>query len=423
MAANRSTWCKSYFAAVLAVLVTFPSILISASPRALPVTDTGVELEHVILHAHSGTAFDPVFIQLLHALQRPGRHPGVQVWMVIRHAREEAPIRDRLRAHGLGGWQSRLHFTALEAPYNVWARDLYAPFQAGKGYRLQPLASRPEADGQLPAQHLASAVPHLSAAETVLPLAGGDLASDDRYLYLGEDSLRRLQALRHLDRAGALEHLAQLYQKEVFVLPGLDEHQDRYHMPLGVLKGKRTSLVADPRQALEMLAALSAEEKKAAAARFEAAYLERGPAYARDLENFFTAPERWREKIKGNAYAASLDETARQLESNGIRVVRVPGLHRKMFPDEMLPAGLYYVNLIQDAYRDTAGRIRHKIILPGYGIPALDTYVQQQLQALEGIDEIRMVPAIREGFRGAGIRCLVQTLGRESINPVAERNE
>jgi|GEM_PF-1778515 len=396
----------------------------SPLPEAL-VPDVPTEIEYLTFHAHPGTAFRPLLRELMHAFERPGGSEGIR-WVILSPSGEESgEIRESLKLQVPADLVSRTLFTVSPDGFNTWARDLYVFFQTGASgvYKILPLSPHAApAEKKIVSQIIPSgfiSAPALSPPAP-FPFAGGDLTSDDAFVYLGEKSVGRMMQAGGLSRAQALERLKQVFKKEIIVLPGADPHQDRYHMPLGLVRGERTSLLADPAAALRMLQTLGPEEKE----RVILHYLRRfdwqdGAQVRRDLEALFSLDDKERSRYEDSAYARSLKEVEALLKARGVRVVRLPSLDRRLIPDDPLPLGFYYVNLVQDTYRDVDGvRIRRKLVLPKYGIGPMDKRVRDILRELDDF-EIRMVDAAREGYRGGGIRCLLQTAGvkLESTQP------
>ncbi|MDP3921327.1 MAG: group I intron-associated PD-(D/E)XK endonuclease [Candidatus Omnitrophota bacterium] len=344
-------------------LLVTAGLLFPAVAWAEPVTDPGTEIRELIIHEHPDTNYRPLLPDLMHAFERPGRAEPVGWAIVAASEQNAAVLRERLRYRGLDAVTGRTRFLIDPERFDTWARDVY---------EIEGLRSVP----------------------------GGDITADDAFVYLGEKS------------EAAADHLEKVFQRKVLILPGEDAHQDRYHMPLGVVNGRRTSLLADPLSALEILMGLSEEEKLQLIAYYIKHYDWQDPAETRrQFESFFTMSPRDLDNYRTSPYVKSLDKVEAVLRAQGIQTVRIPTLHRDIIKEAPLPLGLYYINLVQDTYRDLDGGIRRKAVLASYGIGPLDTEARRRLEALGHFQEIRMVEAVPEGFRGGGIRCLLRVAG------------
>ena len=132
-------------------------------------------------------------------------------------------------------------------------------------------------------------------------------------------------------REEVLSWLTTYFKKDVLVLPGEDEHQDRYHTPLGVIQGKRTNLLADPVAVFEIFAAMRPDERTRAVDTMMGAYFSENEIVRRSLTALFSGNKSMVQRLQKSSYVHSLEQTERMLVEKGIRVVRIPTLHRTIF--------------------------------------------------------------------------------------------
>lgn len=387
------------------------------------VQDTHQFTEMIIFHANRDASKEPMLGQLMKSLWRGDSDEQVK-WLVVTYTTYHAGnVFLRLREDKLPDLHKHIRFHFFDESYSTWARDNYAVYQSSRPhvFGLHALMPATGKGGKQLVRELSGANlqwpimiergPGATDGLEELPIPGGDITADDQFVYLGRQSIdHMIKKARFKNEDDVRTYLEMLFKKEIVILSGVDGHSDRYHMPLGMIERTRTNLLADPVKTLELLAALDESEKDKIVQVFEQAYFEMGASEENTLVSFFENLDSEIERLKQSEYVQALEDVEHQLEQRGIRVVRVPTLHRHIHKNASYPLGLYYVNLIQDTYVDRKDRVRHRLVIPEYDIEKLDAHVFQILKSLSHFDVIRRIPANREGYWGAGLRCLVQSI-------------
>jgi len=413
-------------ALVIAASAQRPSKEISLK-LATSVTDTDTEIRVILIHAYAGTAADPLLWNLMAAFKRNDGLEPVR-WLVIVSSRDQASeVTASLKQRGARDLEKILRFVVAGEECGPWTRDWYAAYRGSKAdeFGIQAVRQKDDQCARNVADQLASAslgwdIQIGKVAAEIRPnhefaVQGGDIAFDDTYVYLGEQSLETVVTRGSFaSRASAIDAIENLMGKKVIALDGPDAHLDRFLMPLGVVHGRPTVLLGDPIQVFEIFSKMSEKEKEAAADSILKGYLTDSEKMRRQVMIFFNSHEAMIRRLSETLHVAKLNSIEKDLTEKGFDVIRIPSLHRKIVHVGYFPIGFYYVNLVQDVYRTKNGKIRRKIIVPEYGIEALDRRVQEILGSLEGVDEVRPITLIREGYLHAGLRCLVHILG----NPV-----
>ena len=392
----RISTAQTSLLSLFILVITLPFFLspqVQAKTSSNLVSDTNTEIQFLVLHSDGFITKYPFLRELMHSFERPSKSNPIQWLIAVSDSYEGDEIYQKLKQNGIRDLKHRTQFLPVNGRTPAWARDFYMIFRspAKEAYNMKPLGL-----GQL------------------FPFAGGDLTSDETYVYLGISSIELMvEKSDFKSNEDAIQYLENLFQKKLIILPAKDAHQDRYHMPLGIINGQRTSLLADPVMTLRFLAQLRPAEKTNAINKIIETFGKYGPRFRPEFKKFFNLPEDEIQRLEISHYMKALKEVEQMLKAKGIRIIKIPGIHRKIFQDKPYPLGLYYINMVQDTYTDFDGNVRRKLILPAYRIDRLDQHVKETLLGIDGIHEVRMVPAIREGFLGAGIRCFLQVLGRQ----------
>ena len=223
-----------------------------------------------------------------------------------------------------------------------------------------------------------------------LDLEGGDVTADDEYVYVGANSIdsSRYSDRDILGRAEVIKKIQRVTGKQLIDLGDVDFHNDRYHIPVGPTQfGAHTSVVGDIVMALKLLGAPM--------------------NVIRDAE-----------KSKG---VLELKDTVERLTTlHGIAVKRIPMLPKDFYGNK---DGRYYTNVLMDWYTDDAGKAVKQVLVPHYGIRALDEAADQVYRDLGFA-----VTSIDGRFLGqgeGGPRCAVQVFGRplaQSIQKPLRKN-
>jgi len=384
------------------------------------VTDTDTMIEGVTFHLKPWFGGVGFLGNLIHALRRPESDEQIKLLVVVRDTLEAARARESLKRRGITNVDDIVRFRISVNPYYPWARDLYPAYRntSKRQYTVHPaVAAANEPFKSLGPMLMESKAPWearfvKNGLDSVLSFQGGDMTSDDTFVYIGRPSIEfMIQSGVYLSEEEVRRKIEVRTGRKLLVLPGADAHNDRYHMPLGEIDGVRTNLVADPVMTLEIIRSLTEEEKSAAIKTYVNVFGVYGEEMSPQIERFFNLGEEDIQEAKDSAYVRSLNSVQKTLEANGIRVIRIPTLHRRLLAEQHYPVGIYYINLLQDSYRNWEGSIRRAVIYPDYGIGPLDRKVLDIFKELGHFHEFKSVSGVWPGLKGAGVRCLVQTFG------------
>jgi len=269
------------------------------------------------------------------------------------------------------GWRlaspGRLRPVIVGAEITTWCKDRFLVAQRGGGTSLllvpdddpagEPLRRR----DRLVSQALARSDPALRTIPAGLRFEGGDVVATRRHLFVSDLLYRRNAGIGRADFRRRLEAIFGL--RVVWLRGAPDHHISMYAMPFD----ERTVVVGDP----SLGRRLAVGESAVSDADFSA------------------------------AAAAPFLRVARDLETLGFRVVRVP-----LVPTRLARVYVTYTNVIIDQRRG-----RTVVYMPTYGLECLDAAAGRTWASLGA--EVKPVPvqAIYR-FRGT-IGCLVNVLRRD----------
>ncbi len=313
--------------------------------------------------------------------------------------------------------RDRVRFVLNPRLGGPWVRDRFLVFVGSSGGGCSFAQSGEQAPGGAPGAVLSGETgPAWEGTDFfvrdggVIGLPGGDLTSDERFVYVGIDSVRRYRrdasgalAMREGD---AVREIERITGKKAVVLPGPDLHNDRYHLPLGATPyGRDTSLLADPVGAVRALARLTARERRKSFREMTRTLRENRLGRQEGLEkkiwDFLNVEERLVRHPAILRAVQKLRDVQRVLEGHGIAVMRVPALSPAMLP--WAPLGFYYSNAILD---------RGSALVPRYFVPSLDRGAEA-IYRRAGY-RVTFVPGIVAGVYGGGPRCLAQVVSFSS---------
>ncbi|MFH1777154.1 MAG: hypothetical protein ABH952_06335 [Candidatus Omnitrophota bacterium] len=326
-----------------------------------------------------------------------------------------------LRRKNIKNLEQRLRFIIMKGGFSSsWARDPYIVLvnQKTKQYSVVPIKGDAgtgldrSVGMQIMNTDAWDAIVDNNFSDKTLDMQGGDVTADGSYVYVGKQTVHyscyNIASQKVLTEEEAIRKIEAVTGRQVIVLDCPDIHNDRYHVPIGKTKyGEHTSLLADPIKALEIIAALTPEEKEIVIENIASSSFIN--ITREQLRGFLDVTPEEIEKAKQSEYVQELERVRESLEAEGITVRRVPALPID-FADN--PFGLYYTNVVMDCYPDTGnGKIKRSIIIPQYEIPQLDQFVAQIYRDL-GFEQIFPIESIVAGCLKGGPRCLLQAMGR-----------
>jgi hypothetical protein len=399
---------------------------------------------------------DPFLVDLLHSIRK-----DIRVIIIASGNNVAKSVYNHLINQNIEKLPKRIRFIIFDPSTDItkWGRDPFVvTYNKSKDkYAIIPAVTNRSRflndwgpDIFVPEEILSSDIGHKNVFEGYFKkpwtwiLEGGSVTSDQKYAYMGQLNILASQGFKKNEHTYSeediIESLEKILGKSVFVFPSFEIHSDRYHIPVGKTRyGGRTSLLADPMEALKILANLTPVEKEEAINSM----LEFGQHIARvnlkrdvlgnmrDLKltdelhpefirKFFDnmTPELIA-KIGKSAEVISLNKVERVLKNHGNAVVRIPTLNRIFYIDPKpgqkmadtekvrFPFSFTYTNIIQDSSRQ--GRVA---IIPKYGVKKLDEAAYRVFESLEAFDEIHQVRSVQEAMGAGGPRCRVQILGK-----------
>ncbi len=237
-----------------------------------------------------------------------------------------------------------------------------------------------------------------------LPLLGGEITSDRRYVYVTEGSYD-------------IENLERLTNRKVVVLPTANTtHTDLFHAAVGQSKfGKHTSVLPDPIAFCEIIRSLTDSEKRAAIDEIKSLaptppltlHKNRRLIDYKDVWNsMLNISDEQFEEIRNSKYVQQLKDAEQILTDKGNVIKRVPGISVKG-----MPFGVYPTNIVQDLFLDDAGNRVRSAYIPKYGITKVDDAIADFYRDLGSFQYVYAIPAVHEGHSIGGIRCRCKKIG------------
>ena len=259
-----------------------------------------------------------------------------------------------------------------------WARDRYV-FFSHAGERIcvaRPVTSLhpvDRGDGEVPDLLVKAGVPVRVARSDVTPI-GGDTILTPKHAVVGTYSIEQAKQLTGQTQEQVVAALEDLFQRPVLVVPTHAFGIDRLHVDLVAahVRGKRF-VVGDPRLGMGVF----------------------------DGSQWTHAELGRYERVRNEGLVAGADAVARALTEGGFEVERVPMLVSEPGPGTRPPVVLSWTNAVK---RDDA------VLLPSYGVPALDGAAARTWRAL-GYDIVPIRCASSITYGGA-VRCLLNRIAR-----------
>lgn len=374
-------------------------------------SDAGGRAAILFFHATS-FAFVESLVSIVAALREDVRITFVVVSDFMAHLLWRAL--DALKVPNL---RDRVRFVLNPRLGGPWVRDRFLVFVGSSGGGCSFAESGEKAPGGPPGEALSGETgPAWEGADFsvrdggVIGIPGGDLTSDERFVYVGIDSVRRFRrgapGALAMSEEDAVREIERATGKKAVVLRGPDLHNDRYHLPLGSTPyGRHTSLLADPVGAVRTLARLTARERRESFGEMTRILREnrfgRQEGLEKKIWDFLNVKERLVRHPDILRAVQKLRDVQGVLESHGVAVMKAPALSPAMLP--WAPFGFYYSNAVLDG--DSA-------LVPRYFVPRLDREAEA-IYRRAGY-RVTFVPGIVAGVYGGGPRCLAQVVSFSS---------
>lgn len=409
-------------AAVLAVLVAFSGgwllhHYVEQKPAQSILADLGSPIEQVVISASSARSSTLRNVELVNEIVN--RLPPRIKILILAADRDAFTVASN-------PWRERVSFADMPERYRltIWPQDPFIVMTAAEGSRLlaSPEFARAE-DNEMA---------RLVAAELGLPLEfadlsfeGGNIVSDEDFVFIGANTIRRNALELELPEIEIAQRFERLFGKTVIVVGPLPQPVGHIDMILTPLGNKRL-LLADPAWGAR-LAQQDLHSNPAAVTAFE----------RRSMQDFFghsaigevhlldgsvlQPPDIMdataRAISDSNTIAATIDGIMRSLRELGFRIERMPYLERRPHKPETIAAGesipgqagypqLTYNNVLIESADETA-----RVYLPEYGWSALDDAASEAWRDL-GYEVVTIPGLTTSAMYGGALRCSVKVLAR-----------
>lgn len=324
----------------------------------------------------------PIFRRLADVAPR-----DVDAVVVTATASIEAEARRALGDRTAAGRAIRYVRTSSGKPFTSWARDPYTFLERGRGLELLALP-RDVVKVRTPGDHeaapaLEAAFPGLAVRRVPFTVEGGDLTLGGRRAFVGVTTLQLNEDVRKVPPTKLLRELRRLFAREVVVI-GRDAetvplyHHDMFFTPLD----EDTVALGDPTLAIPAVFEDSGASRRVTLP---------------GLGEFRLADQERR--------VVAYREIAADLESQGLRVVRLPILHGVDEGPKIPGVVLSWNNVL---LHEVDGE-KH-VFLPTYGVGKLDA-LARRLWSSWGYRPHAV--SVRETARhGGALRCLTNVMRR-----------